>query len=100
MVSMVVDAKDVLMVRWMRPSVSGSTLAVASSSISTRLLRRMARARQNSCFWPCRSQGQHMHMSSRCAVLKPIKTPPLPRLWCWNKHGLGAAVIHSIHQWA
>jgi hypothetical protein len=37
---------------WMSASVSGSTLAVASSSMSTRLRRSMARAMHSSCFWP------------------------------------------------
>lgn len=44
--------KCVRMARWMRPSVSGSTLAVASSATSSRGLRSSARATHTSCRCP------------------------------------------------
>lgn len=53
MVSCVHSPNTLWMAFWMSASVSGSMLAVASSSMRMREWRSMARARQNSCFWPC-----------------------------------------------
>ena len=52
---------------WMSESVFGSTLAVASSSTRTLLFRRMARARQISCFSPT----EKLDPLSRTSVSSP-----------------------------
>ena len=52
MVMVVQSANSLLMVSWMRSSVSRSTAAVASSSTSTRVFLRSALARHTSCRCP------------------------------------------------
>lgn len=86
-VSTVQSSNWVLIVIWIRSSVSRSIAAVASSRIKTLVLRSSALARQTSCLWPTlqaetrlsqrpccpAAPTVHNHLSSMDAVTQPKK---------------------------
>jgi len=79
MVSTVQSANWVRIVDWIRPSVSGSTDAVASSRISTLVLRSKARARHISCFWPTLCSTRRILHKLFSIKVRP--TNPQPNLY-------------------
>lgn len=109
-VSTVQSSNWVLIVIWIRSSVSRSIAAVASSRIKTLVLRSSALARQTSCLWPTlqaetrlsqrpccpAAPTVHNHLSSTDAVTQPKKKRGISQTGCQpqSKGMLTAALQH------
>lgn len=104
MVKTVQSSNWVLMVDWMRSSVSRSIAAVASSRMRMRDFLRRARAKHTSCLWPTlqthnsiQSMTQHLHTGWFTLLLcllhtwgsrLPPSTPsPASPSGCWQTCG-------------
>ena len=68
-VRMVLSVKAVLMVVWMRASVSRSTAAVASSRTRIRDFLSRALARQTSCLWPTLELKVNVYCTAQIVAL-------------------------------